>query len=71
MPKLGSTETGITYITTFICECGEDVGDEDITYIVQSHIWDKSTDVVICMNWHRGCYLRRIRGAATRRLQEK
>lgn len=71
MPKVGNTEVGFTYLNLFTCECGMDVADEDISYIVQTHVWDKATDVIICMHWHRGCYLRRVSGAAQRRLQEK
>lgn len=49
--------SGWLYVDQPICGCGVDVNDISIENTVTSYTQDDSTKTVICMQWHRLCYV--------------
>lgn len=54
-------DMGRTFTNNYTCVCGEDVQLTDITKNVTIYHWDETVDVIVCLWWHRLCYIRKIR----------
>jgi hypothetical protein len=50
-------DSGWLYVEQLTCGCGIDVSDISIENTVTSYTQDDSTKIVICMQWHRLCYV--------------